>query len=426
MSSSLSFQFVGNACGIFKGKNNTSILCDPWIIDGVFEGSWCHYPPLKTTLKDIQDVDAIYISHLHSDHFDERYFEFPLNTPLIILDHSPNFLIKKLESMGYTNLVKVKDGQTVSFKEFQLTCFRPFAKNVFLEAKVGNIIDSALVIECDDVIALNTNDNMLTLESASMIADRFGKIDLAMLNYNAAGPYPSCFDNLSEREKLSECQKIVKRNLDHLVLLLQTMKPKAFLPFAGSYVIGGKEKHKNRYLGTITWDECASYISGQNVDCKIILLHDGHTYDLVTGTSDHVYEPIDVAEMERYIESELSHLEYTYQRDEIPSRDLLINELKNATKKMREKMKYFGIQTSTNVYVEIFGVQYQIHPLFQKAENNLTGPRLETRLDERLLKRILHRRSYWNNAEVGVHINFVRVPNTYEVDLHTALQFLHL
>ena len=31
---------------------------------------------------------------------------------------------------------------------------------------------------------------------------KFKKIDLALLNYNAAGPYPSCFDNLNEKEKI--------------------------------------------------------------------------------------------------------------------------------------------------------------------------------------------------------------------------------
>lgn len=33
--------------GIFYGSEGTKILCDPWIVTGVFEGSWFHYPPLK-------------------------------------------------------------------------------------------------------------------------------------------------------------------------------------------------------------------------------------------------------------------------------------------------------------------------------------------------------------------------------------------
>jgi hypothetical protein len=32
------FKFISNAGGIFTGSNGTKILCDPWIVDGVFEG----------------------------------------------------------------------------------------------------------------------------------------------------------------------------------------------------------------------------------------------------------------------------------------------------------------------------------------------------------------------------------------------------
>ena len=94
---SLSFTFIGNACGIFTGSRNTRILCDPWLVDGVFEGSWCHYPPLKTRFEDVADVDAVFISHLHPDHFDVRYFNFDRQKPILILNHGPNFLRKQLK-----------------------------------------------------------------------------------------------------------------------------------------------------------------------------------------------------------------------------------------------------------------------------------------------------------------------------------------
>lgn len=55
----MKFEFIGNACGIFIGSKGTKLLCDPWIVDGVFEGSWFHYPPLKTKIEDLQSVDCI-------------------------------------------------------------------------------------------------------------------------------------------------------------------------------------------------------------------------------------------------------------------------------------------------------------------------------------------------------------------------------
>ena len=52
--------------------------------------------------------------------------------------------------------------------------------------------------------------------------------------------------------------------------------------------------------------------------------------------------------------------------------------------------------------------------------------KIECSLDLRLLKRILDRKSHWNNAEIGCHIELNRSPNYYSPDIHTALQFLHL
>jgi len=41
----MNFTFIANACGVFTFSRGTRLLMDPWLDDGVFEGSWCHYPP---------------------------------------------------------------------------------------------------------------------------------------------------------------------------------------------------------------------------------------------------------------------------------------------------------------------------------------------------------------------------------------------
>jgi len=197
----MQFKFIGNAGGIFIGSKGSKILCDPWIVDGVFESSWYHYPPLQTQLKDIQNVDAIYVSHIHPDHYDERYFDFQKDIPIIILNEGPNFLKKNLLKKGYKKFIEIKNDQTVSFKEFKLTLYKPFTKHIFEESLIGNLIDSALVLENEGVTSINFNDNQPDEAACLFLKNKFKNIDLAMLNYNAAGPYPSCFDNLSSEEK---------------------------------------------------------------------------------------------------------------------------------------------------------------------------------------------------------------------------------
>tara|TARA_B100000686_G_C16587151_1_gene861307 strand:+ start:184 stop:360 length:177 start_codon:yes stop_codon:yes gene_type:complete len=48
----MKFQFIANACSIIIGNKGTKILFAPWLIDGVFDGSWCRGPKLQTIFDD--------------------------------------------------------------------------------------------------------------------------------------------------------------------------------------------------------------------------------------------------------------------------------------------------------------------------------------------------------------------------------------
>lgn len=182
----MKFKFIGNACGIFTGCKGTKILCDPWIVNGVFEGSWFHYPPLDTKIDDIQDVDAIYVSHIHPDHYDHRNFNFSKNIPIILLDEGGNFLKKNLVTNGYNNFIEIKNDESKEFNEFSLTMYKPFTGHLYEESLLGNLIDSSLVLRDQKTTAINFNDNTPDIESCKKLKEKFKDIDLAMLNYNAA------------------------------------------------------------------------------------------------------------------------------------------------------------------------------------------------------------------------------------------------
>ncbi len=416
----MNFKFIGNAGGIFIGSEGTKILCDPWIVDGVFEDSWYHYPPLKTKLEDIQDVDGIYVSHVHPDHFDDRYFDFPKEIPLFTLDEGPNFLKKNLINKGYKNFIDIKNDQTVQFKEFKLTLYKPFTKHIFEESLVGNLIDSALVVQNNNLTAINFNDNTPDENACLFLKNKFKNIDLAMLNYNAAGPYPSCFDDFTVEEKKTENKRILKRNFDHLCKIIPILQPKSVLPFAGSYIIGGKNYYKNDYLGTTTWDECAEYlVKNLKFESNIFCLRENQIFDIKNQKQLDRYEKLDLNEMKNYILS-LKDKKYEYENDEMPDVPKLINELKSASIKFLERINKFKIELRSNVYIKIKNESIQI--VKGKDKNR----HLYCDLDLRLLNRIIHRKAHWNNAEIGTHINFKRVPNKMDPDIHTCMSFFHL
>ncbi len=416
----MKFKFIGNAGGIFTGSEGTKILCDPWIVDGVFEGAWYHYPPLTTKISDVQNVDAIYVSHIHPDHYDERNFDFPKDIKLIILDEGPNFLKKNLINKGFKNFIEIKNDQTVKFKEFNLTIYKPFTKHVFEESLIGNLIDSALVVNDKDITAINFNDNTPDEKACTLLKNKFKKIDLAMLNYNAAGPYPSCFDNLNKDEKITEHNRILKRNFDHLCKIIPILEPKSVLPFAGSYIVGGKNYYKNEYLGTTTWDECADYLKKNlKFDTKVVTLRENQTFDILKKEQLEKYERINLEDMKNHILSIKEH-KYDYEKDDNPDHEKLLGDVKIASKKMIERSKRFNIDLQSNVFIEIENQKIQVIKGKDKER------KLYCQLDNRLLRRILDKKAHWNNAEIGTHINFKRYPNKMDSDVHTLMSFFHL
>ncbi len=416
----MKFRFIGNAGGIFYGDKGTKILCDPWIVDGVFEGSWFHYPPLKTKLNDIQKVDAIYVSHIHPDHFDHRNFNFNKKMPIIILDEGPNFLKKNLIKMGYENLIEIKNNETKVFKEFKLTVYKPFTKHIFEESLLGNLIDSALVLDDGICKAINFNDNTPDISSCKKLNKKFKKIDFAMLNYNAAGPYPSCFDNLSIKQKKVEHHRILKRNFNHLCKIIPILNPKTILPFAGSYILGGKYHYKNNYLGTTTLEDCAKYLKKKlNKKYGIICLRENDVYDISKKQSLNTYKKIKKSEMRKYIKK-ISSKKYDYELDPSPKINLLKKDILIARKKFEENVKKYKIKIKSNVFIKIKNENIKIY------DGSDIKRKIYCEMDPKLIRRILDKKSHWNNAEIGAHINFFREPNIMEPDLHTSLSFFHL
>ena len=72
---------------------DVKILCDPWLLDGEFYGSWAHYPPLNFSPEEFNNVDYIYISHIHPDHCSIKTLnKMNKNIPVLIHNYYSKFL----------------------------------------------------------------------------------------------------------------------------------------------------------------------------------------------------------------------------------------------------------------------------------------------------------------------------------------------
>ena len=73
------------------------------------------------------------------------------------------------------------------------------------------------------------------------------------------------------------------------------------MPFAGAYVIGGKNYKKNEYLGTATWDICADFLEKNlKFKTKIFCLNENQFFDIGNLNREGQYERVDIKKMKNY------------------------------------------------------------------------------------------------------------------------------
>ncbi len=385
----MNLTFVGNACNVIEFEG-VKLLTDPWLIEGAFEGSWFHYPPLKHTPEDFKDVDGIYISHVHPDHYCPESLRRIGDKPLLILRRKHNILKNTMIRDGFTNIIEFDDNVTTEWKNMKLTMFDAFVGNPFTDTEFGNPLDSALLVQCGDQSVFNTNDNTPDLAACHNIRAKYGRFDIAQLNYNAAGPYPACFSNLSLREKQAEHGRLVDRNIKHMIGCAKILEPRYVQPFAGAYILGGKLASKNDYLGTTNVHYAADRLNDAGIDAITEVEHEMNGKYLV----------------------EIANKQYPYELDSYPG--ITMTMLTQAKANMDHKAQIMGKPPSKMLSV------------ITQNEISLYFEGIKCSLDSRLMWQILNKKAHWNNAEIGCHVEFYRDPNVYDYDFHMMMSFFHL
>ena len=94
--------FLQSSSVVLEHKE-TKILTDPWLVDGELYGSWAHYPPSELKPEDFNDVDYIYLSHIHQDHFSQKTLRhMNKDIPIIIHNFASKRLKLNIEKLGFS------------------------------------------------------------------------------------------------------------------------------------------------------------------------------------------------------------------------------------------------------------------------------------------------------------------------------------
>jgi|TARA_B110001469_G_scaffold127556_1_gene148960 UDP-MurNAc hydroxylase len=444
----MKIRYIKSACVTIETKD-IKILTDPWLVDGEYYGSWCHYPELNFGKDYFDSIDYIYISHIHPDHFSKKTFDIlNKNIPILIHQYASPFLKMNIERLGFkvTELphnqkFDLKNGVTIEILAADNCNPELCAKFMgcgIIETKFKSTqIDSLAVISDGENNVLNLNDcpYALAKEAVKVVVKKYETIDFLLVGYGGAGPYPQCFQlSDKKRRKAEESKKLQFLNQGEKYIKL--VNPKYYMPFAGTYSLAGKLSVLQNKRGVPELDEAVEYFLNSTLinqeDSKPVLLNTYEYFDLETKKQSEQYSPVNRNEKQAYIKNVLSKRKLDYEYDDEPEIEKLLELVPAANKRMNDKRNEINFVSKTSVLVKLKENLY-VKLNFDGSEFELVDSSngiksfVEYQLSLKLLNRILKGPKYahWNNAEIGSHIKFRRVPNTFERGLYHAMCFFH-
>ncbi len=421
----INLRYIYSAC-VVTTTADVSILHDPWFTEGIYDGAWYHYPTVHDPLTSIGNVDYIYISHIHPDHYDSRfilsYFERYGVKKVFIANHKPNHLAGKMRADGIEATI-LNEPLSIGNTEIRI-----------IPHQTGSIsdIDSAIIIkykEKDKTHCLvNANDIIFDDEFQNFLKEVAGSVDILLCGYTGAGPYPQTYFDSKDPQLALEAEFKKMTFFDRYKTLTNKIQAKVNIPFAGKYLLGGKLSRLNSFRGVADPTEILE------IDQNAIVLSDNggeiNTKDFIpTSIRTKKYNDIDVNLHIDTIKDYKMDYEKLISNDEVnqlPLRRLLISAAKNAISKSEcDDDYYFCFKLPNQKYAVINANRNACDPIiFIDDSFNLPSPRSEILIDPRYLFGLLTNVYHWNNAEVGSQFEVRRVPNIFNRKVQSFLNFL--
>lgn len=432
-------------------SNEFKLLCDPWLTDGEYYGSWSHYPPFdfEKNIDEINSYDAIYISHIHPDHCSEDTLKkISKNIPVYILSYHAKFLRFKIERLGFkvieiSSLEKVKLSKNFTLSIIAADNCDPELCYKFNGCADVNIkgetqqIDSLSVINCNNKNILNINDCPYELaKSAIGKIKKSYNIDALLVGYGGAGPYPQCFENLNYEQKKIKAIEKKEQFLKMSLSYIKDFNPNYYMPFAGTYTLTGKLSELQDLRGVPSLEEAYNFLEkslGQ-INSKCIKLNPGSDFSLIDGTYSEEYKIIKNEDIKNYIENTLNKKKFEYENDEEVSFDELLDLAKLSIKRFAKKKKELKVVLDTDVLLKVENKFIHIDNyndeilIKNKDEISNIHKYVIYEVEAKLLKRILSgpRFAHWNNSEIGSHIKFFRKPDVFDRKVYNAMSYFHV
>jgi UDP-MurNAc hydroxylase len=411
-------RYIYSACIVIETAD-CRICCDPWFTQGVYEGSWYQFPVVADPIAIIGNIDYVYVSHIHPDHYDPIFLKSLLlvnpNCTVIVGAENQKYLISKMRRDGFA---------PISVSEFTIgrTHIRIFPN--FIASELG--IDSALAVKENGMSVVNMNDCPFDENQIKQVKEFCGgSPDFACLPYAGAGPYPQMYQFKLGEELLVAVERKKEQFAALFGNYLSTLDPRYAMPFAGLYYLGGSLRSKNEFRGIFDSLE----MKKRHGDSIVVLQEELGEFNVKSGAITHARHNMqDVAARDKFL-AQFDNTPYPYQIGPLINVQVLVGLLQTAHGKAITRLKnlpqgYICFKVASAQYLCVHAKNPGVVDVRQTVEE-LKNAEIIT-IDTRLLHGLLTKKYHWNNAEVGSHFEFYRDNGVYDHRVYDFLNFLHI
>ena len=215
--------YIGHA-SIMVRLNNKKYLFDTIEQSNFYNNSWCFFPS-QVMDKRFFDVDGVFVSHIHQDHYDPRFLKKiqKKNIPIYILDGRESFYKSLRKNKIKFIKIPKKKKYYIDNKTWVYGCLHEY-----------NDIDSSMLIANDNLSVYHGNDNFITKKSLIPFKKVVGHIDVGCIPFAFIHYYPYLLNDVSKSIIKKEGNRLENQFMDYGIQQTKILKPNVVIPFGSN------------------------------------------------------------------------------------------------------------------------------------------------------------------------------------------------
>ena len=215
--------YIGHA-SILVRLNKKKFIFDVIKNINFYNNSWLFFPS-QINDKRIFDVDGVFVSHIHGDHYDPNLLKKiqGKDIPIYILNGRPSFNKDLKNKKINFNKIPVNQKYYIDKDIWVHGCLHEY-----------NDIDSSLIISNDNLSVYHGNDNFITDKTLVPFKKKIGKVDVACIPFAFIHFYPYLLKSLSNNENKKEAKRLENLFMNYGIQQAKILKPEIIIPFGSN------------------------------------------------------------------------------------------------------------------------------------------------------------------------------------------------